>query len=68
MHTNFFKVEISKNKELEYDDNVLDVSLTDIIKGSYFDEDGDLVDSNGIEIDTRKIRVTAGQSSRGISV
>lgn len=58
-HTNFFKVEINKNKELEYNDNVLDVSLTDIIKGSYFDEDGDLVDSNGIEIDTRKIRVTA---------
>lgn len=34
-HTNFFKVEINKNKELEYNDNVLDVSLTDIIKGSY---------------------------------
>ena len=60
-HTNFFKVEINKNKELEYNDNVLDVSLTDIIKGSYFDEDGDLVDSNGIEIDTRKIRVTAAE-------
>lgn len=65
-HTNFFKVEINKNKELEYNDNVLDVSLTDIIKGSYFDEDGDLVDSNGIEIDTRKIRVTAAIQPRDI--
>lgn len=65
-HTNFFKVEINKNKELEYNDNVLDVSMTDIIKGSYFDEDGDLVDSNGIEIDTRKIRVTAAIQPRDI--
>lgn len=65
-HTNFFKVEINKNKELEYNDNVLDVSLTDIIKGSHFDEDGDLVDSNGIEIDTRKIRVTAAIQPRDI--
>lgn len=64
--TNFFKVEINKNNELEYNETILDVSLTDIVKNSKFDEDGNLLDANGIEIDTRKLRVTAAIQPKDI--
>lgn len=56
-HTNIFKAEINKNYELEYNGNVLDASLTDMIKGSRLDEDGSILDANGLEIDRQKIRV-----------
>ena len=56
-HTNIFRAEINKNNELEYNGNILDVALTDIIKGSRQLEDGTILDANGSEIDTGKLRV-----------
>lgn len=56
-HTNIFKAEINKNYELEYNGRILDSRLTDMIKGSRMDEDGTLLDVNGLEIDRQKIRV-----------
>lgn len=56
-HTNIFAAEINKNWELEYNENVLNVDLTAIIRGSRMMEDGTLLDANGVEIDKRKIRI-----------
>ena len=56
-HTNIFRAEINKNNELEYNGNILDVALTSIIKGSRQLEDGTILDANGSEIDTGKLRV-----------
>ena len=56
-HTNIFRAEINKNNELEYNGNILDVALTAIIKGSRQLEDGTILDANGSEIDTGKLRV-----------
>ena len=56
-HTNIFPAEINRNYELEFNGTVLDVSLTDIIKGSRQTEDGLLLDANGLEIDRNKIRI-----------
>ncbi len=56
-HTNSFRAEINKNNELEYNGNILDVALTAIIKGSRQLEDGTILDANGSEIDTGKLRV-----------
>ncbi|MCI8582228.1 MAG: ABC transporter ATP-binding protein [Dorea sp.] len=58
-HTNIFKAEINKNYELEYNGRILNARITDIIKGSRMDEDGTLLDVNGLEIDRQKIRVMA---------
>lgn len=58
-HTNIFAVEINKNHRLEYNGEILDTSLTKIIKGSKRAEDGTLLDASGEEIDPRKIRVMA---------
>lgn len=57
-HTNFFRAEINKNYELEYNGRVLNARLTDMIKGSRQDEDGTILDANGVEIDRQKIRIT----------
>jgi spermidine/putrescine transport system ATP-binding protein len=56
-HTNFFQVEINKNYELEYNGTVLDVKLTDLVKGSRLDEDGTVLDANGLELDRQKTRI-----------
>lgn len=56
-HTNFFTADINKNYELEYNDNVLDISLTNIIKGSKFEEDGTLIDVNGEAVDQDRVKI-----------
>lgn len=56
-NTNIFDGEINKNYELEYNGRVLDVSLTDIIKGSRMSEDGTLLDDGGSEIDIEKVKI-----------
>lgn len=56
-NTNIFDGEINKNYELEYNGRVLDVSLTDIIKGSRMSEDGTLLDAGGSEIDIEKVKI-----------
>ncbi len=55
-HTNIFAAEINKNNELAYNGTVLNVPLTNIIKGSR-EEDGVLFDASGSEIDLKKIRI-----------
>ena len=56
-HTNIFAAEINKNYELEYNGTVLEVSLTDIVKGSVMSEDGSWLDAKGLELDTNKVRI-----------
>ncbi len=56
-HTNIFAAEINKNYELEYNGTVLDVSLTDIVKGSVMSEDGSWLDGKGLELDPKKVRI-----------
>ena len=56
-HTNIFAAEINRNYELEYNGKVLDVQLTDLIKGSRLTEDGTLLDGNGLELDRNKLRI-----------
>lgn len=56
-HTNFFPAEINRNYRLEYNGNILDTSLTKIIKGSKRLADGTLVDANGETIDPVKTKV-----------
>lgn len=56
-HTNIFKAEINKNYELEYNGRILNARLTDMIKGSRQEEDGSILDANGLEIDRQKLRV-----------
>lgn len=58
-HTNIFEVEINKNHRLEYNGEILDTSLTKIIKGSRRTESGTLLDASGEEIDPAKIRIRA---------
>ena len=56
-HTNLFFAEINKDYRLEYNDHVLDTSLTKIIKGSSRREDGTLQDASGEAIDPNRIRI-----------
>ena len=56
-HTNIFAAEINKNYELEYNGTVLDVKLTDIVKGSVMSEDGAWLDAKGLELDPKKVRI-----------
>lgn len=58
-HTNFFPVELNKNHRLEYNGQVLDTSLTKILRGSRRLEDGTLADAAGDQIDPRRIRIIA---------
>ncbi len=58
-NTNFFAVDMNRNHRLEYNGNVLDTSLTKIIKGSHRNENKELIDENGEVIDPDKIRIVA---------
>ena len=56
-HTNYFTAEINSDFRLEYNDKLLDTSLTKIIKGSRRLEDGTLLDGSGDAIDPRKTHI-----------
>lgn len=58
-NTNFFTATINKNYRLEYNDIVLDTSLTKLIPGSKRNESGELLDASGevIDIDRTKVQV-----------
>ena len=56
-HTNYFTAEINSDFRLEYNDQLLDTSLTKIIKGSRRTEDGTLLDGSGDAIDPRKTHI-----------
>ena len=53
-HTNYFTAEINSDFRLEYNDKLLDTSLTKIIKGSRRLED---LDGSGDAIDPRKTHI-----------
>ena len=56
-HTNLFFADINKDYRLEYNDHVLDTSLTRIIKGSSRREDGTVQDASGEAIDPNRMRI-----------
>lgn len=58
-NTNFFIATINKNYRLEYNEQILDTSLTKVISGSKRNEAGELLDASGevIDIDRMKIQV-----------
>lgn len=58
-NTNFFIATINKNYRLEYNDTILDTSLTKLIPGSKRNESGELLDASGevVDIDRTKVQV-----------
>lgn len=56
-HTNFFVADINKNYRLEYNDTVLDTSLTRLIPGSRRNESGELLDAVGEVVDITRTKV-----------
>ena len=56
-HTNLFFADINKDYRLEYNDHVLDTSVTKIIKGSSRREDGTVQDASGEAIDPVRMRI-----------
>ncbi len=58
-HTNTFLVDINKDYRLEYNNQVLNASLTQLIKGGKRMPDGSVVNANGEVIDINRIRVEA---------
>ncbi len=58
-HTNIFNVDMNRNHRLEFNNKELDVSLTQLIKGSRRNESHELLDEHGEVIDPDKIRIIA---------
>ena len=58
-HTNVFPVDMNRNHRLEFNETELDVSLTQLIKGSRRNENHQLLDENGEVIDPEKIHISA---------
>ena len=56
-HTNLFFADINKDYRLEYNDHVLDTSVTQIIKGSSRRDDGTVQDASGEAIDPERMRI-----------
>ena len=56
-HTNLFFAEINKDYRLEYNDHLLDTSVTKIIKGSSRRDDGTVQDASGEAIDPERMRI-----------
>ncbi len=58
-HTNIFMTELNRDFKLEYNGQVLDTSVTRIIRGSKRLDNGTLIDANGEEIRPDRIRIQA---------
>ncbi len=56
-HTNLFFADINKDYRLEYNDHILDTSVTKIIKGSSRRDDGTVQDASGEAIDPERMRI-----------
>ncbi len=56
-HTNLFFADINRDFKLEYNDHLLDTSVTRIIKGSHRNEEGTLLDASGEAIDPNRMRI-----------
>lgn len=58
-HTNTFLVDINKDYRLEYNGQLLNASLTQLIKGGKRMSDGTVINANGEVIDLERIKVEA---------
>ena len=56
-HTNYFAADINAEHRLEYNNKVIDTSVTKIIPGSKRDASGNIIDSNGDVIDPSKTKI-----------
>ena len=56
-HTNYFAADINAEHRLEYNNKVLDTSVTKIIPGSKRDASGNIIDASGDVIDTAKTKI-----------
>ena len=58
-HTNVFPVDVNRSHRLEFNGSELKTSLTQIVKGSRRNENGELVDENNEVLDPDKIHISA---------
>lgn len=56
-HTNIFVADINKDFRLEYNDHIIETSLTRIIPGGRRAQDGTLLDASGEAVDINKVKV-----------
>ncbi len=67
-HTNIFPVDINRDYRLSYNDQVLEASLTKLIKGGKRLEDGTLVNAHGEVIDRDRVKVVASIQPENIEL
>lgn len=67
-NTNFFIATINKNHRLEYNDVILDTSLTKLIPGGKRNESGELLDASGEVIDIDRVKVQVAIHPRDIDM
>ncbi len=56
-HTNIFYADINKDFKLEYNETLLDTSVTRLFPNSKRNSDGIIIDSNGDAIDPKRIKI-----------
>lgn len=67
-NTNFFVATINKNYRLEYNEQILDTSLTKVIPGSKRNEFGELLDVSGEVIDIERTKIQVAIHPRDIDM
>ncbi len=67
-HTNYFRAEINRDYQLVFNDNIIDVPLTDIIPGSRVSPDGSVLDASGEAIDTERVNITVSIQPQDIKM
>lgn len=67
-HTNFFVADINKDYRLEYNDTILDTSLTRLIPGSRRGENGELLDVSGEVVDITRTKVQVAIQPQNITM
>ncbi len=56
-NTNIFTCSLNKDYKLEYNDNIIDIEVTDAISDYTEDEQENLIDAQGKKVDYRKVKV-----------
>lgn len=67
-NTNFFIAKMNKNYRLEYNEQILDTSLTKVIPGSKRNESGELLDRSGEVIDIVRTKIQIAIHPRDIEM
>ena len=67
-NTNYVAVELNSKYRLEFNGEILDTSVTKLIKGSRRLEDGTVVDANGDAIEPSKTKITASIEPQNIQM